>query len=117
MENSNGESNNNNNNNNLPTIFVSIASYRDSETAPTLSSLFSSARYPHRIFVGLVLQLDDDKSNDDNASIWKAVRSSPRFKHQVRCLRMDARDATGPCYAQALCQSLHRGEPYVMQVV
>jgi hypothetical protein len=60
-------------------------------------------------------QLDDESNGD--ISIWKKVHSSRYFKnHQVRCLRMDAQDVMGACYVCALCQSFHRGEPYVMQV-
>jgi hypothetical protein len=39
-----------------PIIFVSIASYRDSELAPTLRSLFERAVHPDRIRVGVCCQ-------------------------------------------------------------
>ncbi|CAG9567175.1 conserved hypothetical protein [Leishmania major strain Friedlin] len=38
------------------TIFVSIASYRDMECAPTLLNLFRTARNPHRLYVGVAQQ-------------------------------------------------------------
>lgn len=101
-----------NNNAKLPTVFVSIAAYRDSETGPTLCSLFSTARYPTEISVGLVLQLDQYQDSD----ILKSIVSTPYYNSNVRCLRMEARDALGPCFARALCQSLFRGEDYVLQI-
>lgn len=96
----------------LPTIFVSIASYRDSETYPTIQSLFSNAKYANRVKVGLVLQYDETQ----DASIWNQIVASPWYKsNQIRCLRMDDRHALGPCYARSLCQSLFRDETFVMQ--
>ena len=35
---------------------------------------------------------------------------------QVREIVLDYREATGPCKARRLCQSLWAGEPYVLQV-
>jgi [Skp1-protein]-hydroxyproline N-acetylglucosaminyltransferase len=114
----------------LPRIFVAISSYRDSETGPTLQSLFETAQHPSRVSVGLVLQLslDDDDTDNDDSKIWKEVQHAQssssssgssrdsKQPRQIRCLRMDARDALGPCYARALCQSLHRGEDYMLQI-
>ncbi len=94
-------------------IFVAISSYRDSETIPTLRSLFSEAQYPNRIFVGLMLQLDD---NHDE-KIWSQVESVVKENdNQIRYLRIAAKDALGPCYARALCQSLYRREDYFLQI-
>lgn len=115
-----------------PTIFVSIASYRDSETRPTIDSLFENALHPHRIFVGVVLQLmtKEEGSNEMGAlhydeQIWQGVVANPSLStsnsihwkaHQLRYIRLDARDATGPCFARGLCQTLYRGEDYAMQI-
>lgn len=94
-------------------VFVCIASFRDSETVPTIQSLFSMAQDPRRVVVGLTLQLDLQK--DD--SIWKQVQDIAEYKKgQVRCITMEASDAKGPCYARALCQSLHKEEDYVLQI-
>ncbi|CBZ23085.1 conserved hypothetical protein [Leishmania mexicana MHOM/GT/2001/U1103] len=41
---------------NTHTIFVSVASYRDMECAPTLLSLFRTARNPHRLYAGVAQQ-------------------------------------------------------------
>eukprot|EP00980_Cylindrotheca_fusiformis_P002711 scaffold627_cov125-Cylindrotheca_fusiformis.AAC.28 len=95
--------------NDIPSIFVSIASYRDSETVPTLDALFATAMHPARVFVGLVLQ--NDPIHDTELTIEKYAT------HQnVRCLQMASQHALGPCYARSLAQSLHRGEAYVLQI-
>ncbi|KAL3931712.1 MAG: hypothetical protein SGBAC_011182 [Bacillariaceae sp.] len=95
----------------LPSIFVSIASYRDSEICHTLDSLFANARHPDRVFVGAVLQ--NDASYDQ-----QNVRLTQKYVNHanVRCLELAAKHALGPCYARSLAQSLHRGETYVLQI-
>ncbi|KAK7197586.1 Glycosyltransferase (GlcNAc) [Novymonas esmeraldas] len=41
---------------NTLTVFISLASYRDAECAPTVLNLFHTARNPHRVYVGLTQQ-------------------------------------------------------------
>ena len=101
------------------TIFVSMVSYRDSETGPTIRNLFETAAHPNRIYVGLVLQIDtfgDAKSYDETHILDRLPIHESWYQRQVRCLTMDARHATGPCPARALCQSLRRSEEYVLQI-
>jgi [Skp1-protein]-hydroxyproline N-acetylglucosaminyltransferase len=90
------------------TIFVAIASYRDSETGPTIQALLQTAQYPHRIVIGLCLQIDPVQDADILLSIPKS---------NIRILQLHARDAAGPCYARALCQHLMQGdEDYYLQI-
>ena len=96
-------------------IFVSIAAYRDSETGPTIRHLMETARHPVRVFVGLVLQVAPE-AYDEKEVLGKLPNIEPWYDSHVRCLTLDARHATGPCSARALCQLLHRGEDYVLQV-
>jgi [Skp1-protein]-hydroxyproline N-acetylglucosaminyltransferase len=102
-------------------IFVSIAAYRDSEIAPTLLSLMTTAQHSDRIFVGLVLQIDTitTQNNEDEQivdSLQQLALTTPWYNTHVRTMTLDARHAQGPCYARYLCQSLHRGEDYVLQI-
>jgi hypothetical protein len=100
----------------LESIFVSIAAYRDSETGPTLRHLMATARHPDRVFVGLVLQVAPNDAYDQQEVVAKLPTTEPWYDSHVRCLTLDARHATGPCPARALCQMLHRGEDYVLQI-
>jgi [Skp1-protein]-hydroxyproline N-acetylglucosaminyltransferase len=97
-------------------IFISIAAYRDSETGPTIRNLMETARYPGRVFVGLVLQVAPDDSYDQEEVVGTLPTAEPWYDAHVRCLTLDGRHATGPCPARALCQLLHRGEDYVLQI-
>jgi hypothetical protein len=88
-----------------PTIFVSIASYRDSETRPTLDALFATAYHPQRIVVGIVLQLQDGESYDER--LWQQlIQQSVPHKSQIRYIRLHANDTLGPRYARGLAQTL-----------
>jgi hypothetical protein len=97
-------------------IFVSIAAYRDSETGPTIRHLMATARHPDRVFVGLVLQVAPNDAYDQQEVVARLPTAEPWYDSHVRCLTLDARHATGPCPARALCQMLHRGEDYVLQI-
>ena len=90
----------------ISTIFVSIASFRDSETLPTIRALLETAQFPDRIAIGLVWQYDPEK---DPPTL---IAGHP----QIRSLSLEAKDARGPCYARRLAQYLYRDEDYVLQI-
>ncbi|CUE71807.1 glycosyltransferase (GlcNAc), putative [Bodo saltans] len=70
------------------TIFVSIAAFRDVECGPSLEDMFRKAKYPHRIFAGIVDQREPgefnlcipqsfrDCQNQPLNSSWAAAASS-----------------------------------------
>ena len=90
------------------TIFVAIASYRDSETGPTIQACLQSAQYPNRITIGVLLQVDLAQDGDIVASIPTTAN--------IRVMQLHAKDAAGPCYARALCQHLMQDETYYLQI-
>lgn len=58
----------------MKTIFVSIASYRDSDIGNTVSDLFSKAKFPSRVQVGVFLQVDPELDKDCYVSPRKNLR-------------------------------------------
>jgi hypothetical protein len=89
------------------TIFVSIASYRDSELEPTITDLFKKAEYPDRIIIGVCLQ--------DTAETFEKFK----FKHhtQVRTMFINYLETKGVCYARSLIQKeLLKDEKYYLQI-
>jgi [Skp1-protein]-hydroxyproline N-acetylglucosaminyltransferase len=98
-------------------IFVSIPAYRDSETHPTILSLIENASFPDRVYVGVVYQYDT-RSVEEHEKYRKAGPRlpSPWESSNLRSITLDYKDATGPCYARYLAQSLHRGEEYILQI-
>lgn len=83
----------------LPTIFVSLISYRDSETRHTVSSLFSRARHPERVFVGVVWQYSPE---EDARLLFDGFRLDDYPPNHVRQVFMRHTDARGPCLARSI---------------
>lgn len=92
----------------LPRIFVSIASYRDTECQWTVKDLFEKARHPERVSVGICWQFIRDEDAD-----CFLVRARPE---QCRVLEIDARQSRGVCWARSQIQGLWAGEEYYLQV-
>jgi len=94
------------------TIFVSIASFRDSECQHTLRDLFETALYPNRVFVGVVGQYNDA----EDAHCFTTAPLPEKWAQQVRCLSIPAVDARGPCWARHWAAQLHRDETFYLQI-
>jgi hypothetical protein len=94
------------------TIFVSVASYRDRICGKTLESLYTNARNPTNVFVGICQQNDIN----DIDCIEDGLKDYPQFKNNVRVLRLSHYQAKGPTYARYLCSTLWNGENYYMQI-
>ena len=89
------------------TLFVSVASYRDTQCKKTIQSIFSHAAYPQRIIIGICEQ----NSEDDESCVVSAVQHG-----QVRQISIPYTAARGPCYARYMCASLHKDEDLFIQV-
>ena len=97
-----------NNSQKRSSIFVSIASYRDSECQWTVKDLFEKATFPDRIFVGICWQF---VPGDDDDCFQVKIRPE-----QCRVLEYHARDSKGACWARHQVQRLWQGEDYVLQI-
>lgn len=91
------------------TIFVSVASYRDSNCSKTLDSLFANAAHPERITVGICEQNKEGESSEQCSSANTAGRN-------IKVINVDYTDAKGPTWARYLCSTLWNGEDYFMQI-
>jgi len=97
--------NNNNYNDTVPldenesSIFVSIASYRDSECQKTVRDLIAKARHPERLILGICEQnYSSDEPCVDTGTMSK-------LQNQIRVHRIAAVDAKGPAYARAIIEN------------
>lgn len=94
-------------------IFVSIASYRDTECTKTINSLFSNARYPDKVFVGVVQQNKKKKEDCiDSCADCKKRRDSGH----IRTMDFSFKDAKGPCFARYQATKLWDGEEFFFQI-
>ncbi len=93
-------------------IFVSIASYRDDVCSSTLESLYSQARFPENIFVGICQQNNEEIDPD----CFNLANVPELYKKNVRIIRIPYTDAQGPNFARYLCSTLVKNEDYYFQV-
>lgn len=95
-----------------PTIFVSIASYRDPDLGNTVRSLLERASDPGRIFIGICLQ----RAPDDDRDCGVPAETTAAFPGQIRILEVHAAESRGACWARAKVQTLYAGEDYYFQI-
>jgi [Skp1-protein]-hydroxyproline N-acetylglucosaminyltransferase len=92
-------------------IFVSVASYRDTDCPMTVFSAFHKAEFPCRVYVGICQQ----NSEGDLDCLSSQEGTIPLG--QIRILRLDSKEARGPTYArERISTELARDETYFLQV-
>ena len=92
-----------------PTIFVQIASYRDTECQWTVKDLFAKARYPERVYVGVCAQCYPDADQDC------FVEPSPR-PLQTKVVSVLPTESLGVCWARAKVQELFEDQDYILMI-
>lgn len=86
-------------------IFVSIASYRDTLITETINSLFFNAFNKKRIFVGVLLQILDETIEPNE------------YSSNIRTMRINYTEAKGPLYArQIIINKLYKKEDFYLQI-
>ncbi|KAJ3129628.1 Egl nine 3 [Nowakowskiella sp. JEL0407] len=86
-----------------PTIFVSIPSYRDSETHKTVKSLISTAANPSRLRIGILYQdhEEEDKDLHNDLALPDVQNLNGQNMLQIKTKRISHLLATGPMTARA----------------
>lgn len=108
----------------LETIFIYIASYRDSTRCKhTLEQIFIQAAYPERIRVAIINQIDE--KTDSRCAKAKPDQSCTgsdypenilcQYSHLIDEYILDAKLAVGPMFARHIGNRMYRGEYFVMQ--
>lgn len=102
------------------TIFISLPSFRDSETPHTILSALRRASNPSRVFIGLCQQNAPQDPHEVEQAIRLAKDASGDvdwIRGHVRELRMDARHAKGPILARwRIERELYKGEDFVLMI-
>ncbi|GMH32289.1 hypothetical protein BSKO_00123 [Bryopsis sp. KO-2023] len=93
------------------TIFVSIACYRDPECQWTIYELFKKAEFPDSVHVGVVWQC---RVGEDDGIM--RIAGDQKWRKNVREIRLPHDQATGPCKARKLAESLWAGEDFFLQI-
>lgn len=93
------------------TIFIAIASYRDWQCRYTVESIFNRAKYPERVRVAIVDQIDD---GDPSCGVAiNPCESNPnqalcQYVDQVDVFEVPAEYAVGPVFARHIGHRLYR---------
>jgi hypothetical protein len=91
----------------LPTIFISIAAYRDPELIPTVRDALSKATEPSRLHFAICLQEEPGKLDS-----LREYEGDARFQ----ILKIEAANSRGCCWARAQLQKLYQDEEYALQL-
>ena len=99
-------------------IFVSIASYRDDQCAPTVYDMYERALKPERVFVGIVQQ---NYVHDNNCVPPEFLAEECQLRHfcptdNIQSRWIAPRYARGPTYGRYVGQLMYRGEKYYMMI-
>lgn len=95
------------------TIFISVASYRDSECSDTISSIYANADHPENIYVGICQQNNKDLPDE------VCIGSDPivqKYITNINVYNLDYTEAKGPTYARYWCSTLWTGQEYYFQI-
>lgn len=95
------------------TIFVSVPAYRDDECQDTVLDIFNKAKYPERIYVGVVQQIKFKHENCFN----NCDECKRRLENgQIKVIEYDYSEARGPCQARHQASTMWSGQEYYMQI-
>ena len=95
--------------NNMNSIFVSIASYKDTEIFQTLIDLFKRAKHPEKIYVGVFIQDED--------SVFKNFQVHFNDNKNIKTIHVLPKYAEGPGWARnIIMKELYNNEDYFLLV-
>ena len=103
----------------LPTIFVSIASYRDHRCQNTLESMLKRAKYPERLRIGIIDQIKPGIDIPCNTPT-EPCSTNPsqvlcKYSGHIDRYELDASLSVGPVFARHLGNRMYRGEYFILQ--
>lgn len=88
------------------TIFVSIASYCDSELPYTVQNALDNAKHIDKLRFGIVDQQEKEHR----------MRFTDEAARQIRYLRIEPEESRGACWARAVAMTLYGGEDWFFQI-
>lgn len=94
------------------TIFVSVASYRDTECVPTINSMVRNATLPHKLYICVCLQ----DTEEARTRVRQDLDLIVPLVGGLDVIEMDPEEAKGPTWARYLIQRKWTGEQYYLQI-
>ena len=107
-------------------IFLSVVSFRDEYCTETLQDAFNKAKFPDKLFIGLVQQNCDEEKcrrgdsvgpDPDCYDLFCSSATGKKYCNngQIRLLRMKETESLGPYMARYFASKLWMGEQWYMQ--
>jgi [Skp1-protein]-hydroxyproline N-acetylglucosaminyltransferase len=113
-------------------VFLSLATYRDENCFNTITNAYAKAKFPDKLFVGLIQQnchhncksgvlanitMVDTPPDDDCYELFCATKLGRPIcqRKQVRLLNIDEPESLGPYAARFFASKLWYGESWFMQ--
>jgi len=92
------------------TIFISIASFIDTDLRNTILSCINQAKYPENLIFGIVLQFNNEEETNEQC-IDDLIR-----QYNIRIIKYWFEESQGGCWARNKVSTLYGGEDYVLQL-
>jgi len=92
----------------MDSIFIQIASYRDTELLPTIKDCFNNAKYPERLHFGICLQYGDETNETDVIFLERL--------QNTKILKIDYKESKGACWARSKISEMYDNEKYSLQI-
>ncbi|AHK21781.1 GlcNAc-transferase family protein [Yersinia similis] len=109
----------------VPSIFVSIASYRDPELIPTLHDMINTAERPENLNIAIFWQNDNDINTFLNQGMQliesKTHQGYPLYqleynRARVWVLSVHYYESRGACWARHMAETLFQDEAFFLQI-
>ena len=97
-------------------IFVSIASFRDVQCPLTIESMFTTAKSPARIFMGVIQQNEPEDIDCIPAEYQNCTAGMFCPSDNIRVRKVLPTQAMGPTYGRFVSMLMYRGEKYFMMI-
>jgi hypothetical protein len=103
------------------TIYVALTSFRDFRCSDTLTSIFKNAKYPERVFVGLLHQMLPESTDESCLKTYCAVMRSYTtskcpHKENIRAVDSSSLDSRGPSTSRYMQHTMLRNEEFYLQL-
>jgi hypothetical protein len=113
-----------------PTLYISIASYRDGLCLSTINGAFARATHPDRLYFGVVQQNapndpgclpaaceDQDQIDESVVALLTGIEKAVCMRRkQIRLYKLPAQESLGPTFARHIGSRLYRGEYFALQL-
>lgn len=101
-------------------LLISSSSYVTLPHSYTIESLFARAKFPERIRIGVVDQLETGEGQSCDVPIVPCQQNPEQalcqYRSQIDVYEMEANLAVGPMFARHIVNRMYRGEYYNLQI-